>query len=331
MKQTLVFFQQAFEAAPNGMMLVDDTGHVVLVNAQLEKLFGYSSAELIGRSVDSLLPERYRGGHDAKRRSFFADPHARPMGAGRELFALRKDGREVPVEIGLSPITTPTGTLVVSSIVDISERREAQRLLQASLHEKETLLKELHHRAKNNLQLIASLLDLASAVPGRDVLRECRDRIHSISLVHEKLYQSGTFARIEMKDYLSALGEQVVQTWGGGDPRITFALDAEDLWLPLDTAIPLGLIVNELLSNSFKHAFPELRPGRVLLKARRVDDTVEFHVEDDGIGMPNGLVRREGHIGLELVHALSKQLRAALRFETTQGTRVHLTFKSLAP
>ncbi len=325
-------FRLAIEAAPNGMMLVDATGCVVLVNAQIEQIFGYPRDELVGRHVDQLLPARFRHGHDGKRASFFGDPRARPMGAGRELFALRKDGREVPVEIGLSPFQTARGQLVLSSIVDITERKQAREALQASLREKETLLKELHHRAKNNLQLIASLLDLASATPGPDVLKECRDRINSISLVHEKLYQTGTFARIELSDYLRTLGEQVAHAWTRADaPQVVLRIEADDIELPLETAIPCGLFVNELITNAFKHAFGPDRGGTITVRAARTGAQVRLSVEDDGAGMKDGVVRREGHIGLELVHALARQLRGDLRFETTAGTRVILSFEGALP
>lgn len=318
-------FRLAIEAAPNGMMLVDVAGVIVLVNAQIEQLFGYSRAELIGRSVDELLPARFRRSHGGNRATFFADPHARPMGAGRELFGVHKDGREVPVEIGLSPIKTAQGTLVLASIVDITERRRARELLQASLEEKDILLKELHHRAKNNLQLIASLLDLASGAPGPDILRECRDRINSIALIHEKLYQSGTFARIDLRNYLSTLGEQVTHSWNDA-ARIAFRIEADEISLALDTAIPCGLVINELLTNAFKHAFPGERRGTVVLSARAVDGKVQLRVEDDGVGLPGGPTRRPGHIGLELVHALTRQLHGVVTFESNGGTRVSLTF-----
>lgn len=320
-------FRLAIEAAPNGMMLVDAAGRITLVNRQIELLFGYARDELIGRSVDELVPSRYRPGHASSRASFYAHPTARPMGAGRELHAVRRDGREFPVEIGLSPLRTAAGLFVLSSIVDITERRVAREELQASLHEKEILLKELHHRAKNNLQLIASLLDLAQGSPDRDVLSECRDRINSIALVHEKLYQSGTFARMALEEYLQSLGEQVAHAWtrpAGATVRLS--VEAEHVALPLDTAIPCGLVVNELLTNAFKHAFPLDRAGQIVVRAWQEQARVTVSVSDDGVGMPADAQSR-GHIGLDLVHALARQLHATVDFSSSAaGTRVTLTF-----
>lgn len=279
-------FRLAIEAAPNGMLMVDAQGTIVLVNAQVEQLFGYGRDELVGQSVDDLLPARFRGGHAGNRRSFFAQPRARPMAEGRELFALRKDGQEFPVEIGLSPIMTQAGLLVLSSMVDITERRRAREALEASLAESEILLRELHHRAKNNLQLIASLLDLASSAPGPGALAECRDRINSIALVHEKLYQSGTVTSIGLSDYLRSLGQQVAQAWSPADARIEVSVEADDISVALDTAIPCGLIVNELLTNAFKHAFPSGARGTISVRATRAGSRIELEVEDDGAGMP---------------------------------------------
>lgn len=321
-------FRLAIEAAPNGMMLVDERGTIRLVNAQIELLFGYTRAALVGRSVDELLPARFRGDHAGFRGSFFARPLARPMGAGRELFGLHQDGREVPVEIGLSPIRTAAGLLVLASIVDITERREARDQLQASLSEKEILLRELHHRAKNNLQLIASLLDLASSAPGPDVLKECRDRINSIALVHEKLYQSGTFARIDLSDYLRSLGEQVAHAWTRS--QVALRIEADDVSLRLDTAIPCGLVVNELVTNAFKHAFPDGRPGTIVVRVVREGERITLSVADDGVGMPEHRIPT-GHIGLELVQGLARQLRGTLKFENHSGTRVTLTFDGATP
>lgn len=320
-------FRLAIEAAPNGMLMVDAEGTIVLVNAQIEQLFGYSRAELVGRSVDELLPARYRGGHAGNRRSFFAQPRARPMAEGRELFALRKDGQEFPVEIGLSPIMTQAGLLVLGSMVDITERRRAREALQASLAESEILLKELHHRAKNNLQLIASLLDLASSSPAPGALAECRDRINSIALVHEKLYQSGTFTSIGLSDYLRSLGQQVAHAWSPAEGRIEVKVDADDLSVPLDTAVPCGLIVNELLTNAFKHAFPNDARGTISVRATRAGARIVLTVDDDGTGMPPKAANEPGHLGLELVRALARQLRAELHVTTERGTHITLSFE----
>jgi PAS domain S-box-containing protein len=124
-------FRLAVESAPNSMILVDEAGRIVLVNAQTERLFGYPRAELLGRTIDILVPVRFRGAHPGHRRSFFAEPQVRSMGAGRDLFGLRKDGSEVPVEIGLNPFKTATASYVLAAIVDITERKRAEERFRA--------------------------------------------------------------------------------------------------------------------------------------------------------------------------------------------------------
>src|SRR5262249_11386725 len=151
-------FRQVVEFAPNAKVMVDAAGKIVLVNAMTEKVFGYRRDELLGQPVEVLVPERFWSRHAVDRDNFFRNPQVRAMGAGRDLSGLRRDGSEIPVEIGLNPIRTEEGLFVLAVIVDISERRRAEERkrveegLQASLSEKEVLLQEIHHRVKNNLQ-----------------------------------------------------------------------------------------------------------------------------------------------------------------------------------
>src|SRR5579863_8670233 len=154
--------RRVVEAAPNALVMINAGGKIEMVNAQAERVFGYSRSEILGQPVEMLVPERFRGGHPDLRASFFADPGTRPMGAGRDLFGLRKDGSEFPVEIGLNPIETEEGTMVLSAIVDISDRKQKEAGIRAALQEKDVLLGEIHHRVKNNLQIVCSLLDLQS-------------------------------------------------------------------------------------------------------------------------------------------------------------------------
>ena len=162
------------------------------------------------------------------------------------------------------------------------------------------------------------------------MLAECRDRINSIALVHEMLYQSGTFSRIEFSDYLRSLGEQVAHAWTRAAAQVQVHVEAEDIALPLDTAIPCGLVINELLTNAFKHAFPGTRTGTIRVRVVRLGTRIHLSVEDDGVGMTSA-TSGKGHIGLELVHALARQLRGELQFNAERGTRVSLNFEGAQP
>jgi len=148
--------QLAVEAAPNGMVMTDAQGTIILVNKTVEKMFGYPRDELIGKKVNVLVPERFQDNHEQLREDYYEQPVSRAMGQGRDLYAVHKDGLEIPVEIGLNPINTAEGTVILASVVDITERKEREKALQKAVLEKEILLSEIHHRVKNNLQIIDS-------------------------------------------------------------------------------------------------------------------------------------------------------------------------------
>ncbi len=342
-------FRLAIEAAPTGMIMVDRQGRIVLVNAQIEKLFGYCREELIGQGIEMLVPERFRRQHPVYRRDFFNDPRSRPMGAGRDLFGLRKDGAEVPIEIGLNPLESPDGDFVLSSVVDITERKRAEeereellgqlevrvqtrtRELTATLTEREVLLQEVHHRVKNNLQVISSLINLQLRRVGEDAsrhaLKECQTRVQAIALIHQQLYQSKDYARVPFSEYTKSLAANVFQAAGVSPQSVSLQLAIEDLALPVDKAIPCGLILNELITNALKHAFPGERTGTIRVELGMVRrDRLMLLVSDDGVGLPKGLdLKTPGSLGLQLVRMLARQVDADLQIGTEGGTSFRLT------
>jgi len=350
-------FRLAIEAAPAGMIMVDERGEIVLVNAQVEALFGYPRSELIGHSIDMLVPQRFRTHHPRFRTSFFSAPKARPMGAGRDLYGLRKDGTEMPIEIGLNPLETPEGRFVLSSVVDITERKRVeqerenllvrlrvssteleQRVyertaeLSTTLNEREVLLKEIHHRVKNNLQVISSLMNLQLrriADPAtREALQEGQARVQAIALIHEMLYQSRDYGNVPFSEYARKLAANIFSMAGVSVDRITLDLSIEDVALAVDKAIPCGLILNELITNALKHGFPEGRRGKVrvaLVKASM--GRLRLSVEDDGIGLPPAFDPLQTQsLGMHLVHTLAEQLDAKLDIVREPGLSVQLTF-----
>ncbi len=347
-------FRLAIEAAPTGMMMVDQRGQIVLVNAQVEKLFGYRREELIGQPIETLVPGRFRPRHPEFRTGFFADPKSRPMGAGRDLFGLRKDGTEVPIEIGLNPLETPQGTFVLSSVVDITERRRGEQEregllaqlrtlntelegrvqvrtaeLSATLKEREVLLQEVHHRVKNNLQVISSLINMQIRQLGegasRDALEECQTRVQAIALIHEKLYQSQDYARVPFSDYAKSLAANVFHATGVSQSTVSLQLAVEAVALPVDKAIPCGLILNELITNALKHGFPGGRTGTIRVEIARVPGGLRLVVSDDGVGLPPGLdVRTSPTLGLQLVRMLAKQVAGDVEVGADQGTSFRL-------
>jgi len=327
-------FRRVVEWAPSAMVMIDRNGIMVLVNAQTERMFNYERAALIGQSVEILVPERFRQHHASYRASFFGDSKPRPMGVGRDLAGCRSDGSEFPVEIGLNPINTEAGVMVLASIIDITERQRSQQRLEDALLEKTVLLNEVHHRVKNNLQVITSLLNLQAdhaADPRlRAMLAESCGRVKAMALTHQLLYERKDFSRLDLGDYLERLMHSIRATYRGTGNRITLRIvpAPESVQLDLERTIPCGLLLNELVTNSFKHAFPGERCGEILIKlSKDGDGLISFSVADDGIGLPEEkeLAARVS-LGLQLVPLLVEQLHGTLKIERKKGTRFCVIF-----
>ena len=319
------------EAAPDAIVVVDRSGKIVIVNQFAERLFGYPRQELLDMQIERLVPQRFRQQHAGYRHDYFREPHTRPMGEGQELSGLRKNGSEFPVEISLSPLKTGTGTLVISIIRDVSERKRVETALRSSLKEKEVLLKEIHHRVKNNLQIVSSLLNLqmekltdATAI---ELFKESQNRVRSIALFHEKLYQSKDLGGVEIAEYLRALADGLFATYGVNPDDIVLAVHTDDIPLDVEDAMSCGLLVNELVSNSFKHAFPAHRKGQVEVTLRSAGADVVLEVADNGVGLPAALDwRNPATLGLKLVAVFTEQVRGTIDLTRGGGTRFSLRF-----
>jgi two-component system, sensor histidine kinase PdtaS len=325
-------FRQIVEAAPNAMVMIKTGGQIEMVNAQVERVFGYQRNEMLGRSIEMLMPERFRGHHAGLRAAFFASPRPGPMGPGRDLYARRKDGSEFQVEIGLNPIDTDDGPMVLSAIVDISHRKEEKERIQAALREKDILLGEIHHRVKNNLQIIYSLLNLQSAritdPVALDMLRDSQNRVRSMALIHQTLYGSRDFARVDFALFIDTLLPVLADSYGINPGRVSVRVDVEPVRLPINTAVPCGLVVNELIANAFKHAFPGQRSGEIRVAlTRQAGDEALLSVSDNGIGLPEHIdAEGSGSLGLQLVNLLANQLSGAITISRSDPTRFSLRF-----
>lgn len=326
-------FRTLMDGAPNAMVAVDRDGALILFNSQAEQVFGYTREEVLGRPLELLVPTRFRSDHPSLRAGFGHAPNARPMGAGRDLYALRKNGSEIPVEIGLTPINTQDGLIVLAAIIDISERKQRETALCRALEEKEVLLGEIHHRVKNNLQIVDSLLEMqkgrvndAATVAA---LQESQNRVRAMAIIHQMLYQSADFSEVALQNVLQRLADNVFVSYGAA-PRIAFEAQMDDVTLPLDKAIPLGLFFNEVLSNACKHAFPNERTGLVRVELHTTGRTVTLSVSDDGVGLPAELPLDGGvtaTLGLQIVPLLARQLSGQLVVERRNPTRFTLVFE----
>jgi PAS domain S-box-containing protein len=324
------FLRGIFEETPDGVLLVDVDCRVTRANGQAEQLFGYAHGDLVGVAVDALLFETGPG----------AGPVCERVGAARlqrsldgtmQLHGRRRDGTTFPADAMASPLRERA--LVILTVRDMTDSWEQEEALRRALDDKNTLLKELYHRVKNNLQLIISLFNLqvrsVSEEQARQALRDAASRVRAMALVHERLYQSGTLSSIRLDDYVRELCEQVAGAASAHQRGIAVDVETEPIEVGLDVAVPLGLLLNELVTNSFKHGFPGERRGRVLVKLARVDgDNVRLTVGDDGVGLPPGMDRTSRRsLGLKLVSALTEQLRARFTLDNHDGAVATLEFR----
>jgi PAS domain S-box-containing protein len=318
------------EIAPHPALLVSHSGDVIATNSLAEELFGYAKAELLSMSVEQLMPERFREGHRHLRASYSQEPTTRAMGAGRDLTGLHRDGRELPLEIALNPISIEDQSSILLSVVDISERIEQSRRLRESLVQKEILLKETHHRVKNNLSVIRSMLFLqvnASSQPELTrILEHCAYRIDAMARVHETLYRSVNLESIDFGSYLEGLAKDLQQAHSPGDASIALQCELEPLEMRLEQAIPAGMIMTELITNAFEHAFHGRSSGVVTVSAHARSKIQYLRVRDDGAGISPALLEgSEATLGLRLVHLLARQIDARIHARSTaQGSDIQL-------
>lgn len=317
----------------NAPIIVWDVDYkITRFNHAFERLTGHRAKDVLNAPLDILIPE-------PKREETMN--HIRRTLAGERWEALEvpillKDGTVRDVLWNSANIFDEDGITMIATIAqgyDVTDQKRAEERLRASLEEKETLLRELHHRVKNNLQLVSSMLILqaqhASDPAAFAAYNEIQNQIRSMALIHAKLYQAEDLAKIDFTKYLQELITALIHSYGFPADRVSVTLNAPGEMLNLNTAVPLGLIINELVSNCLKHAFPENRSGEILVDLFGVDDgSYLLRVADNGIGFPEGLdITSTATLGLQLVNTLVEQLKGTIQLERGAGTTFIIQFK----
>lgn len=307
-------------------------GVIVYANPKFERMFGYEEGGLNGKHVSIV---NYEDEHiSAQEVNLAIRREVMQHGeATYEVHNVKKDGTPFWCRATASIFDHPEyGTVLVAVQQDITERKLAEERIKASLKEKEVLLKEIHHRVKNNLQIVDSLLQMQSRrikdKQAVEILRDSQNRIASIALVHEKLYRSEDLANIDFAQYIPDLNTHLFDTYNVSSDTVTLTIQVAPISLEIDTAIPCGLIINELVSNSLKYAFTENRQGEIMVEFYRSSDrTMTLIVRDNGIGIPEEFdIETTQSLGLTLVQGLVEQLEGTMELDRTQGTEFRITF-----
>ena len=246
---------------------------------------------------------------------------------------LRADGTSLDVEVLATAFTYNGANAVQVVFRDISRRKKIEKDIKSSLEEKELFLKEIHHRVKNNLQIISSLLDLQGSYVDQketvNVLEGSKSRVKSMAMIHDLLYQSSDLTSIDFSNYVKNLVQDLFYSYGTKD-NVKPVIDTEEVFLNIETAIPCGLIINELVSNSLKYAFQDNKSGEVFIALKLHDNGFELVIADNGIGLPENICFENIEtLGLKLVDMLIKQLEGSIKLDRNGGTKFHIRFKEL--
>ncbi|GGY42797.1 hypothetical protein GCM10011297_14780 [Bacterioplanes sanyensis] len=325
-------FRRVFDSTFDGLMLVDQQGQVQLMNQRACDILGVElSADAPSLSLQQLV-------NDDRRLLAALQITCEPgAGNGHEAFELqRPDGETRAVELSLSAMAFEEGPRVLITMVDVTHQRLIQQHLRASLEEKVALLNEVHHRVKNNLQVVSSLLSLQSRqVPAEltAYFADSQARIKAMALIHQLLYEQEDYDRIQVSQYLQRLMDLLKRSYSESTRRVRIAFhnETEPCCLSLEHALPFGLLVNELITNALKHGFPHAREGNVELRLQSQPPECVLKVIDDGIGLPADFSFTSGStLGVQLLPGLCAQMKAELVVEpTAQGSCFKLTFNGL--
>ncbi len=326
-KKSELKFRSIVELASDGIVLADDNGSIKLCNKGSESIFGYKKDELIGEDISILLPEEFLHLHHMENHN----QQNSEIGDTFEAYGYKKDGSKFDLEISHTSWEIKDEKYYCVIVRDITDRKQAENEIKKSLSEKEAMLKEIHHRVKNNMQIISSLLSLQSRYiqneEAMSVFKDSQNRVKSMALVHEKLYRSEGLAEIDFEEYIKNLVGELFRSYGVNIYRIGLNIESEKIFLDADTAVPCGLIINELVSNSLKYAFNG-GDGQIYIKLHHFDDKISLVIGDNGKGLPEVFdLENASTLGLRLVTTLVEQLNGHLEFVNDNGVEFRILFK----
>ena len=322
-------YRALFEQAPDSILLVDaDTGELAEFNSKTHENLGYTSEEFKKLKIRDF--EVFESEEKVSR-------HIRKViRGGSDIFETKhrtKDGRIRNILARSRAVSVGGRNLTLSILSDITDRKIVEERIKAALDDNELLLKEIHHRVKNNLQIVCSLFNLQKeSIKDKEtfeMVSECQNRIRAIALVHEKLYKSKSFTYINIDEYITDLIKRLFSFYEINPNKIILKVDMDNILLGINTAIPVGLIITELTSNSLQYAFPEGREGEINITVRLIDaDEINIVISDNGVGLPaNVNIRNAESLGLQIVDTLIKQLKGKIEIHRKGGTKFNIKFR----
>jgi PAS domain S-box-containing protein len=331
LQEAVIFQHYLIDALPMPIFYKDSEGRYLGCNSFFEKFFGQKKEQVIGKSVYELSPKEFADIYHEKDLALLQNPGIQIY----ESTVKDRGGVVHSVIFHKATFSNMDGSVggLIGAILDITDRKRAEVQLHASLREKDILLREIHHRVKNNMQVIIGLLDLQASSSGNpelmEMLNKGQSRIRSMALVHEKLYASKDFTRINLAGYLRTLSRDLFQSYKINPGKIDLIIQTDGVYVDINKAIPCGLVLNELISNVLKHAFPGDRQGELQIIIREEKNTeMEIVVRDNGMGLPDDVdMHQPRTMGLNLVNGLVKnQLDGQMEVRRDNGTEFRIKF-----
>ncbi len=328
-------YRNLFDSANDAIILTDPDNTVTSWNKSAERIFGWTETEILGKKF---LPMSFDQKLQPDSEQIIRNAISGGTVTGIETILKRKDGKEINVGMTLSPLRDTNQEVIGLSGIfrDITEKKQAQEQIENSLKEKEVLLREIHHRVKNNMQIISSLLKLQSGYIKDnkyiDMYKDSQNRITTMSLIHEKLYQSKDLSRIDLGGYIKELVEGLFISYNINPGKITMNINVDSVSMGINSAIPCGLIINELISNSLKYAFPDGRPGEIRISLHSTGNSnFELIVGDNGVGLPIDMdLKNTESWGMRMVAILiENQLHGKFTINRDRRTEYHIIFKEV--
>jgi len=319
--KNLDMLYRAIEATQAGITICDNERNIIYVNEADARMHGYSVIELLGQKTAVYSSK------GTKEQKKLRDLSLLEKGWVRESVNISRDGAELPVLLSSVHIKDKEGqpNAMVTVCEDITKLKENEAQLRTALEQKEMLIKEVHHRVKNNLAVIQSLLNLQSSrtsdLMAKGFLDESQSRVMAMSMIHERLYKSSDLSTLDFADYMSSLVNQLYENYCTNKEAITITIDILPISIDVDTIIPCGLITNELVTNIFKYAFPQGRKGDVFVGVECDEmNRMSLVIRDNGVGLPEGFnIHSSDSFGMKIVNSLSRQIGADLRIRSDEG------------